>query len=405
MSVDILQACGELLPYAVGIRRTLHRNPELSGEEAATLALIRKALDQAQIEYEEVPDGGILAFIGRAESGASVLLRADCDALPMEESSRNALMEKAVTSECPGKAHTCGHDAHTAMLLAAGRLLKARETELDGRVILLFERAEETGVCIGNVIEYIQRRELHIDSCMAVHVTADLSVGEVGIPEGITNAGSFRFDVQLKGRGGHGSTPSKVNNPIDCFLSIAQAANGLRMRYVSPFDPATLHICAVNAGCAFNVTPETLTFAGSLRYFTPEAGQALSSRLRAVIEHNAAAYENEVIFQVFEEMYKPSVNAPEKARAFRAYVAAGLGEKSIIPRKPAMGSESFGALAQLYPSVKCNVGIRNEEKGIIYPTHSPYFDIDEAGMKYGIYLYAAYAVAYLNQDLCLEKGK
>lgn len=395
---NLMRECEEQLAYAVSVRRALHERPELSEQEHVTLNRIREELDRAGVAFVEIENGGILASIGEGER--TVLLRADCDALPMQESDRNAKKRKASVSGVAGVAHTCGHDAHTAMLLAAGRVLKSHENELNGRVLLLFERAEETGTCISNVIRYLDEEEIRVDTCMANHVTADLPVGTVRIPSGLTNAGSFRFDITLKGTGGHGSTPSNVNNPIDCFLAVAQAAKDLRMRCVSPFEPATVHICSVNTGGAFNITPETLTFSGSFRYFFPETGRVLARKLRDVIEHNAAIFGVEAKFDVYAEMYQPVYSDPDASDRLKNAVADTLGRDHVVPGKPAMGSESFGALTQRFSGVKCSIGIRNEEEGIVYPTHSPYFDLDENGIVYGAYLYATYAFSFFNSLLC-----
>lgn len=403
---DILAACEAANHYAVEIYTQLHRHPELSGQETETLRLIGKEMTSMDISYVEVPQGGILGCItGKGGgTGKTVLLRADCDALPMQESTCNARQAKRIVSQKDGAAHTCGHDTHVSMLLAAARILKEHADAYPGKVLLLFERGEETGEYIQNVLDYVDTNRIRIDSCFAVHVTADLPVGQVGIPSGSTNAGCFPFDIELTGRGGHGSTPSKVNNPIDCFQLIMAALKDIRMKYVSPFDPATIQVCTVHAGDAFNVTPETLRFSGSCRYFRPEVGKDLTDRLRRTIDSSAQLCGCEVIYHRFQEQYMPSYNDPHCAALSRSVVMKIIPEENIRPRNQAMGSESFGALSTRYPSVKANTGVRNERAGMIDPTHSPRFEADPGGMTYGTMLYVSYAAAYLNEppDCCVS---
>ncbi len=396
--LDILKESKEMLDYAIKVRRHLHVNAEPTAHEFETVKYIMSELDAMGIPYENVPDGGVLGYIQGPREGKTVLLRADCDALGMKESPNNAKGPKVCVSKNDNAAHMCGHDSHVAMLLSAAKILSDNKKQLQGRVILLFERGEEGGNCIYYVMKHIQEKGIKIDSCWGNHIAANLPVGIVCIQGGPVNAGNVNFEVVLTGKGGHGSHPDKSNNPVDCFVAIMNGIKDIRMKYIHPASPLTYTIGMVQSGTKRNVIPETLTFAGTCRFHSAESGRLFKQKLKQVIELNSELYECKVEFKNFTGPSIPTVNNDKCAQIGIEAVEKVLGSASIVRQETSMGSESFSTLAAFYPSIMANVGAGNEEKGMTIGAHNPGFDIDESGMPYGIILYVAYAIAFLKQD-------
>lgn len=395
---DIWEAAKAAGQDATRHRRYLYEHPELSGYERGTVSYICSQLDGYGIGYTVIPNGGVLARIDGVKEGRTVLLRADCDALAITESTVNGGGQaKRCVSTNPGVAHMCGHDSHTAMLLAAGKVLQEHRDELEGSVLLLFERGEEGARCIYYVMEYLQTHGIAIDGCWANHVVNDLPVGDVAIQGGETNAAVFEYTIRLRGRDGHASRPDRSVNPIDCFTAIASDMRGFAMQHTSPFDPLTHCISFVHAGTVSNVIAAELTFGGTCRFFNLEAGRAFERYLKDCVAGCCARYGCTAEYPAFAESYLPTICSEPLAQFGRRVVGDLIGSEHIIPRSKAMGSESYGVLSTFYPSVTAKVGIRNEKQGITAPVHTAEFEIDEAAMPYGILMYTAYAVEFLRQ--------
>lgn len=395
--LDIYASSQRELAYAREIRRHLHRHPEPSGYEFETVRYIRTHLEKLGISYVNIPDGGILACIDSGRSGKAVLLRADCDALRMQEAPENAKKRKICVSETPGLAHTCGHDSHVAMLLAAGKILTANRDAFSGKIYLLFERGEEGGQCIYYVMRYIQEKGIHIDSCWSNHVTPDFPAGVVAIADGPTNAALFNYEIGIIGKGGHASRPDRANNPIHCFHAVMGRLHDYRMRCTSPFVPMTFDICSVHSGTACNVIPDTLCFSGTCRYFDRELGLRFKEYLRKAVDECCSFYECIPEYRQFSELCIPAVNNCACAQLAKRAAIPLLGEKQVLPREPRMGSESFSVLTACYPSARGAIGAGNVEEGITCSNHHPGFEIDENGMVCGIMMNIAYALLFLKE--------
>ncbi len=283
--LDILKESKGMLDYAIKVRRHLHVNAEPTSYELETIKYIMSELDTMGIPYENIPDGGVLGYIQGPHEGKTVLLRADCDALGMKESPNNAKGPKVCVSKNDNAAHMCGHDSHVAMLLSAAKILNDNKDQLQGRVILLFERGEEGGGCIYYVMKHIKEKGIKIDSCWGNHISVKFPAGTVSIQGGPINSGASSFEVEIIGKGGHGSRPDMSNNPVDCFVAIMNGIKDVRMKYIHPSSPLTYSVCVVQSGTKRNVIPETLTFAGTCRYYDTESGRVFRQKLRDVIEH------------------------------------------------------------------------------------------------------------------------
>ena len=397
MNVDFVKLSQGVSKYAVDVRRYLHVHAEPTSREFETVKFIQRELEKIGLKYVNIPDGGVLAEVnGDGSSHSNVLLRADCDALEMTEAPDNAAGRKDCISSNPHAAHMCGHDAHTAILLGAAKILAQMDPQLiRGKVYLLFERGEEGGNCIYYVMKYIQQHKIRIDSCFALHVEPDLPVGTFWIDKGPSNAGNVNFEILLRGKGGHGSRPDLANNPLDCFVAIVNQMKDIRYKYIAPNDLLTYNIGSVHCGTRRNIVPDMLEFKGTARFYNTEAGKIFKTKLRHIIDHCADLYDCSAEYGVFSGPGLSVVNNGDAAQIAKDAVAEMYGHGCLKELPINLGSESFSMLSNFYPSVMIRLGIRNEERGITAGLHSPNFDLDEDAIPYGISAHLAYAVKYM----------
>lgn len=382
-------------------RNYLHRNPELSGEEKNTLALIRQRLSNLQIPCVEVEKGGIIAALTNGSSKKTVLLRADMDALPVLESPNNLIQAKKMVSQKKGIAHVCGHDAHTAILLTAAKLLKQRITELDGTVLCCFERAEEGGgpghaFGVDPLLAYMDENKIQPDSCLALHVHPELDTGKISAESGGVMAGSFGFEIHIKGNGGHGSRPDLANNPLDCFTAFYQSLAGIRIRQINPYRLLTFSIPLLRMGTLGNVIDGDLYFEGTARALDMQSLEAFKSAFLHQLKHFTAAFD--CIYQI-DLMYveAPLCNDPAVAKNIRFVVEDLFGPEHYQAFKPNLGSESFANYTQRYPGAMAFLGIRNQVLGSGASLHSDNFDLDESALKYGAGVLAGFALSEIGR--------
>jgi amidohydrolase len=387
--------------FAIEARRHIHRHPELSGLEHETVKYVKGLLESFGIEHADVPPGGVLGFIGDERKGKTILLRADMDALAILENERNMKFPKEAVSENPGVCHACGHDAHTAMLLASAKILKGMESSLPGRVLLFFERGEETTNNVVHLLRYMLSNGIKADAAHAIHMDSAAPAGMLNVEEGPRHAGSLTLEAVIHGKGGHGSRPDRAKSPLDAFVAAYASAGEVRMRCVSPYDLLTFSIGKVEFGHGPNTIPDDLAFSGTVRYYQESAGRNFAEgffkRLAAECEARDMTFDQRPL-----SFGLPVINNPALARLIRANIASQLGEDRIRPpRASSMGSETFALVGALYPSVMIGLGCANDELGMTSGIHTPRFDIDESALKVGIEETVSFASFFLSQDFDL----
>ena len=397
--MDLLNECREELEYAVAVRRYLHAHPEPAAHELQTVRFILAELEKSGIQAVNIPDGGVLGFIRGALPGKTVMLRADCDALKMTEAPDNGIAPKACVSEVDGVAHCCGHDMHTAMLLTAGKVLAKKRDTLKGTVILMFERGEEGGGNTYYIHKYLQEQRIKVDACFAQHNDPLLPVGKIAISPGPRFAGSFKFQIELTGKGGHGSRPDLGINPIDCFLAIATQFKDLRMRMIPPDVLFTASINMVNAGVAHNIIPTTLTFSGTVRTYDFHAGVRFREKFKEIIEKNCEIFDCGCAFLAWKGPTLPVINQNEAGRFAQAATISAIGADGVVDTVPDLASESFGITSAFYPSAMAAIGACNPAEGRNHPLHSPLYDPDEDALLYGSAYYATCARGFTDADI------
>ncbi len=396
--MDILKETSQYQEFMVEHRRYLHRHPELSGLEFNTVEHIKGVLEESGIEYVEVPDGGILGFIHGKQPGKTVLLRADIDALPILEDASNTACPKFTVSENEGVCHACGHDAHPAMLMAAGKVLKAHEDEFNGTVILMFERGEENTENLLKIFKYTEVHNMHIDSSFAIHCENSVDTGKITINPKNVSAGSFTFSLKLHGHGGHGSRPDLANSPIECFVAIYQALSAIRLRKVDPFMPLTFSIGCVQAGSASNAIPMDLEFKGTARFYDFIAGKTFKENMIKILDQLCPVY-NCTWDGYMGGINRATVNNSTCVELAHKALGEVFGEENLTSIEPSMGSETMSRALMKWPGVYCHLGTGNDAKGSRGKAHTPEFDIDEDAMKYGAAAHVAYALAFLASDI------
>lgn len=341
-------------PYVVSMRRYFHENPELSNCEDKTIERICQELDSMGIRYEVVPKGGVIGYIEgtKAGKGKTVLLRADCDALPVQETKDNLAGPRVCCSKVDGVMHACGHDGHTAILLGAAKILSEHKDEIAGKIILFFERAEENGGGIPQMLAYMDKHGITADTCYGTHLFAMLESGKVGLITGGTMSTAMAFNITIHGKGGHGSRPDQANSPIDCFVAIYNALQAARLTKITPFKPLTLSVGLLQSGAVSNVIPNDLTFAGTARLFDrDEVGYPFKDALMQIVDGICAAYGCTATYNQLTDPSYPVYNDPECVEFARKLVAAELGDEVVAQPEPWMASESFSRLQVLMPGV------------------------------------------------------
>lgn len=395
--MDILQQAKDTFDYMVQHRRHIHRHPELTGKEDQTVAYILEQLKTLNIPTIEVENGGVLGFIKGQKSGKRVVLRADIDALPVQEPENNLKGPRVCVSENPGVMHACGHDSHTAMLLGAAKILSENKEVITGEVMLVFERGEEGGGNLRFIMEYLEEHHITFDGAWALHVFQDMPTGMLGIRPGGVMAGAIALRYKIIGRGGHGSRPDLSINPIDCMLALLDEIYKAPMKFTHPFEPVTFSIAKIQSGHVHNVIPDVAEFAGSIRFFhTEKTAKPLVAYLHEMTETFAKLYRCEIEYTI--KVGRPTINDPTATQIARNAVAEVLGAEWITEGEPAMGSESFPAFANYAPSFYGKLGITNPEVGSGAEIHNQFFDIDEKAMIHGAAATVAFALAFLNHE-------
>lgn len=396
--MDINTLADQERALIIAMRRHFHENPELSQQEFETMVYIEERLHEWGIKTVRVPHGGVLGFLDGKREGWTVLMRADIDALPIEEDPVNETKEKVCVSKHKGVMHACGHDGHMAMLLGEAKILADHRDEFDGHIVFMFEEAEEMGERgIAPLLRYIRDHHIHVDTCFGTHVKNDMPAGKVGIVQGTCLAGAYFFQVVLKGKGGHGSRPDLTKNPIECFISIAEELRSFRMRRVAPGEQLIWSFGRVEAGSSPNVIPDTLTFAGTCRCTKTEDGLAFRDEFLDVVRHTADRHGLEAVIEA-DQYFPPTVNTKECVALARKVVSEIVGKDVVDLSCPMwMATETFSITESTWPGVFFFTGVKDTAVGSGAGHHTPKFDIAEEGLVTGVKAALAYVLAVLKE--------
>ncbi len=378
--------------WIVGIRRELHRHPELMYEEVRTSALVRRVLGELGIPFRfPVAGTGVVATLGDGR-GPCVALRADMDALPIVEEA-----DVDFKSEVDGRMHACGHDCHVAMLLGAARLLKAREPEIHGTVKLLFQPAEEGGAGGLRMCEEGALIEPAVERAFGLHVWPYLPTGHAGSRAGALLASAGIFDITVVGTGGHAAMPHLSADPVTATAAIVGALQTIVSREIDPLEAAVVSVTTIHGGEAFNVIPPQVRMRGTIRSLTSKGLKFLQERLRDVATHVASAHRCEARVEFPGQDHPATVNDASSWQTARAFAADMLGDAAVHEVTPVMGGEDFAYVLERVPGCLVVLGVRNEAAGAVYATHHPKFAVDEQALPIGAALHVGFALRTLDE--------
>lgn len=384
------EALEEIYPKMVDIRRDLHQNPELSFEEVRTPQMIADYLTDLGIEVRtEVGGRGVVGTLRGGKEGKTVALRADFDALPIQD-------EKDVPykSTVPGTMHACGHDGHTATLLGVATVLAKHREELEGNVVFIHQFAEE--VPPGGAKPMVEDGCLDgVDVIFGAHLSSITALGKIGYREGYKSAAADAFEITIYGKGGHGASPHQTVDPVVTASQLVVNLQQVVSRNVDPLKSAVLTVGSIHAGKAGNVIPDTATINGTIRSYDPEVRDLLEEKLKHIA--NLTCELTGATCDInYSRGYDALWNHPEETRYLRDVAKEVVGEENVIEVPPGMGAEDFTYYIQKVPGTFFDVGAKLSDDSLVFPHHHPRFDFDEKAMLIAAKVFVS-AVANINK--------
>ena len=335
-----------IVTQAVGmaaVRREIHAHPELCFKEVRTADLVAQKLTEWGIPiHRGLGQTGVVGIVKNGTSSRAIGLRADMDALPMQE-----LNTFAHVSTQPGKMHACGHDGHTAMLLAAAQHL-AVNRHFDGTVYLIFQPAEEGGGGAREMIKDGLFERFPMDAVFGMHNWPGAEVGQFAVSPGAVMASSNEFKITLRGKGGHGAMPHNAIDPVPVACQLVQAFQTIISRNIKPIDAGVISVTMIHAGEATNVIANTCELQGTVRTFSLDVLDLIEQRMKQITEHLCAAFAMTCDFE-FKRNYPPTVNSAAEAEFARRVMAGIVGADKVTAQEPTMGAEDFSFMLQAKP--------------------------------------------------------
>jgi len=380
----------------IEFRRDLHMHPETSFEEFRTTQKICEVLTKHGIEHKTIlPAGfseptGVIAEIKGGKPGKTMALRADIDALSMED-----IKDVPYKSTYTGKMHACGHDAHTTVLLGAAVSLNEIKDEIAGTVKFFFQPAEEL---VSGAPVLIENGCMEgVSNVFGMHVSSNLKTGQVGLIAGPVYAQASSLKVVFKGVGGHAAAPHTTKDAIIMASHFVSNVQTIVSRVVDPMVPAVVTFGKFNAGTRGNIIAHEAVLEGSSRSFTPEGHDLIEKTLRSYATHIAEMHGGSVEV-VYKRGTPPVVNEERSIELLRGVLTKNFGAESVVKGEVIMGAEDFSCYLAMANGCFVNLGTGNEAKGTTISPHHGMFDVDEDGLAFGAQIMCLYALGYLNQN-------
>lgn len=370
-------------------RRYIHMNPEIGFDTKNTEAFIQKKLQECEIQVLS-SEMGVLGLIKGNSSSKIVALRADMDALCLQEETG-----APYASKIPNKMHACGHDGHTAMLIGAAKILQQNRHLLPMDVLLIFQPAEE-GPNLGGarvMLADLEKDKIACKICkiFALHLFNDFETGKVGIKYGSLMSSTDEFDIKIVGKGGHAGQPNNTVDALSIGAKVISSIESYMSRRMDPFEPAVCSVGIFNAGTAKNIVSETAVIAGTIRCQSEKAREEVIKGIKGVTKGVCAAFGAECNIDILRGL--PVLINDDLATSFAEKIAKTVaGDKVFVIPQAAMGAEDFAYFAEKIPSSFMWIGSGNEEKGFTSLAHHAKFDFDENAMKIGVQILCGLAM-------------
>ncbi len=384
--MEIKELINHIMPYAIGVRRALHAIPEPAYKEFKTSRYIFERLSELGLNPKYVFNTGVVADINTGKKGLNIAIRADMDALPVEEKTGLDF-----SSENPGYMHACGHDGHMAVLLGLCMVLTKVKDRFSGTVRFIFQPAEEKPPK-GGAVHLIEEGVLkNMDLIFGFHIMPAIDTGSFAIIEGAAMAACDEFIIKIKGSGGHASAPEKTTDTILVSAKLICSLNDIVSRMISPFDPVVISCGEIKGGYAFNIIPDEVVIKGTVRTFSKQTSAFVQEKIKAILNGISLSYGVDIEL-IYENCYSTLKNTPAVCSYLKDICKTYFGKDSIVEMKPLMGSEDFSAYLEKVPGAYVFIGGKKNQ----YSLHSPFYDFDEQAIKYAISLFAR---AVINSSL------
>ena len=332
------------------IRRDIHAHPELCFQEQRTADVVAARLTEWGIPvHRGLGTTGVVGVVKAGTSQRAIGLRADMDALPMQE-----FNTFAHASQHAGKMHACGHDGHTAMLLAAAQYLSTQRN-FDGTVYLIFQPAEEGGGGAREMIKDGLFERFPMDAVFGMHNWPGMAVGQFAVSAGPVMASSNEFRITIRGKGGHAALPHTGLDPVPVACQLVQGLQTIVSRNKKPIEAGVISVTMIHAGEATNVIPDSCEIQGTVRTFTLELLDMMEARMQEMAQHTAAAFGMQCEFE-FRRNYPPTINAAAEAEFARSVMHGLVGPDAVLTQEPTMGAEDFSYMLQAKPGAYVFIG-------------------------------------------------
>ncbi len=393
MGNGILEQAKQLKEQVIAWRRDFHQHPELSFEEVRTSRTVAKHLQSLGLEVQTgVGRTGVVGVLRGKESGPTIALRADMDALPMQDQ-KNVAYQSTV----PGKMHACGHDAHTSILMGAAQFLTQVMPPKKGNIKFIFQPAEEGGGGARVMMDDGVLQNPKVDAIAGLHVFPAVPTGSITAVKGVGCAAADFIEIKIIGKGGHAAHPHTAVDSITVTAQVITALQQIASRQVDPLESVVITIGTINGGSASNIIAPEVNLTGTVRTLNPSLREQMPGKIEKVIkgitEAMGATYEF-----TYEMGYPSIINDDQMVELVLQTSDQVLGQGKWTLVKPSMGGEDFSYYTYEVPGVFFRLGVGNPEKNTTYPLHHPLFDVDEDALPIGIALLSATALNYLDRN-------
>ncbi len=375
----------------ISLRRDFHKHPELGFNEKRTAGIVENYLKDCGLEVKSgIAKTGVMGLLRGKENGETILLRADMDALPIEE--LNNVPYKSINR---GIMHACGHDGHTAMLLAAAKVLSHHKEEIKGNIKFVFQPSEEKTP--GGAIKMIEEGVMenpHVGKAFGLHLGNMIPAGIIALKEGVMTAEADSFKIEIKGKGGHGAYPHTSIDPVVIASQIVMALQTIVSREIDPINPIVITVGKIHSGDVFNVIPENAELLGTVRTLDKNLAKTIPERIKRISENIANAFRGEAKSEYIFG-YPPLINSKEETEYVISVAKKVVGEKRVVKSPVSMGGEDMSYFLEKAKGAFFWLGSMNKEKGLDKPHHSAYFDFDEDIMPIGTEMHVRIALGLL----------